>query len=169
MSDLSKKQSAPPRGSRRNMESISTALKWLTLLNVHYKAGLTDEEIEIYLEPLSKYGAGQLEDAFVLCREECIFMPRVADIIERVAPEKNYFSPDPPAQPTPADRDLWRRVMAENKESLKAAPAYEGKRWSAEDGWLPRAESLAREAERDSSRKMVASWHAPIKGPNIRP
>lgn len=160
-----------PRSPRDTASpSQAMALKWLALLAIHYKIELTEPEIEIYLDGLKEFGPKQLDDAFALCRKECLFMPRVADIVSRIAPEKTYFEPDPPMYSPPEDKATWAKLMAENGAEIRKQPSepMPGQRWTAEDGWLPREESWRLEAEREARKKPAVAWHARIAGPNIR-
>ncbi len=131
---------------------------------------LTPPEIELYVKPLTEYGAKQLDDAFALCLRECVFMPKIAEIISRIAPEKTYYEPDPPMYRNPEDKSTWEKLMAENKAEIKSKSSepMPGQRWTAEDGWKPREESWRLGAEREARKKPLTAWHAPIKGPNIR-
>ena len=171
MSDLSPTRSPQQTPSPKNMESISMSLKWLTLLNVHYKAGLSTVEIELYLEPLFRNaGHGDLEMRLSrCCREECFLLPGVADIVSRIAPEKNApQSLDQTMQTAEQDKASSGRAGVKiGVASMRFRPT-KARRWTAEDGWIARDESLRREVERDSHKRGVKGWHAPIKGPRIR-
>jgi len=171
MTNESQGQSPLFQPSQQNTASASRemALKWLALLSFHYKVELTPPEIELYVKPLTEYGAKQLDDAFAICLRECVFMPKVAEIILRIAPVKTYYQPRKSSEDSARDKqvlaqlfaDFWKTHKSESNEAMA------GKRWTMEDGWKPREESWRLELERDARKMPIAAWHAPITGPNI--
>lgn len=159
-------------------------LNWLLLLGVYYDKKLTDVEREVYLFDLREYSAAQLDDAFLLCRRELAFMPKVADVIKRIAPEKHYYAPEPQYQSDKTDKEILNNLMKEfwQEHRTHNPEAMPGQRWSAETwkedeaenklparlwGWRPREESWKKEAERQMREKPANAWHPPIAGPNI--
>jgi hypothetical protein len=94
MSNESTELSRSTNESPKNTASIKIIHNWLTLLSVYYKADLTETEIEIYIHGLKRYPAEVLDEAFKRCRDECKFMPKIADIAERLPEErKPYYDP----------------------------------------------------------------------------
>lgn len=149
---------------------------WGELYSSNYSKEVTEATYTTWRLALSPLpNLNWLNKAFLLAmKESANYMPAVGVILEayeRIAEKesKTYFEPEPAMQTAAEDKLMWARLMAENKEFLKQPPWYEGKRWTKEDGWLPREESWRREAAREAQQKPVKSWHAPIKGPNIRP
>ena len=171
MSSEFKGQLSLQSASRTNTESDSMILKWVLLLSVHHRIELSEQEVKIYLSGLREFGPKQLDEAFYLCRLECKFMPRIADVVERIKPETSYFDSVVSEDQNVEDKSTWKNLMAQFGERLRTEnpEPMPGQRWTAEDGWKPREESWRLEADRDARKKPVSSWHAPIKGPNIRP
>ncbi len=79
--------------SQRNTASVEMIFKWVTLLNVHYKADLSEAEQKIYIEGLRCYSPDRLDAAFYRCRQECEHMPRISDIVKRLPEDYQGTAP----------------------------------------------------------------------------
>lgn len=66
--------------------------RWVTILSLHYKADLSKEEVKIYIDALRGYDAKRLDEAFYRCRNECEYMPRIADVVKRMPEPEQYGS-----------------------------------------------------------------------------
>ena len=68
-------------------------VKWVTLLSEHFQTEMSDLGFETYLLGLARLTPVEVQAACQRCLAECHYMPRVADILDRV-PERESL-PDP--------------------------------------------------------------------------
>lgn len=75
-----------PQSSESNKSLI---LEWLGRLSKHFGTELDEGQIEIFLHALQKCSPYQVTTAFEACLNECEFMPRLAQIHERMPEQRN--------------------------------------------------------------------------------
>jgi len=63
-------------------------LEWVNRLALHFGATLEDEQLKIFLHALKDNTTYQIEIAFDRCLNECSFMPKLAEVHERMPVEK---------------------------------------------------------------------------------
>lgn len=87
--------------SKQPNESRLTVAKWLTLLAAHFRVELSETEIRIYCDSLQNENQQRLELALQRCLHECMFMPHVSEVRQRL-PEamessfgKHYYEGEP--------------------------------------------------------------------------
>jgi hypothetical protein len=69
-------------------------VEWIDKLSTHFASPQDEEQINIFLHALRMCTIYQVEQAFTRCLNECTFMPRLADVHQRM-PEQRY----PPSNP----------------------------------------------------------------------
>jgi len=81
--------------SPSNSGSEEAILKWVTLLDVHFKRkeALSLPEKKIYISALRKFSVERLDPAFQRCMHECQFMPKIAEIESRMPEEYHGTAP----------------------------------------------------------------------------
>src|ERR1039458_3437269 len=82
------KQSIQLVKPRDYSESEGMILKWISLLDLHYRAGLSAQEKLSYVAALREYNAKRLDESFSIAMKECEFLPRAADIVKRLPVER---------------------------------------------------------------------------------
>jgi hypothetical protein len=80
----------PSKGSGKD----SLILNWLSTLGKHFKTELSEDEINIFLKALQNSTSYQLDKAFDTCLNNCLFMPKLAEVHKRM-PEQKW----PPENP----------------------------------------------------------------------
>jgi len=63
-------------------------LQWIDRFSTHFNSPQDEEQIEIFLNALSKYSVYQIETACDRVMKECEFMPRIATISMRIPQER---------------------------------------------------------------------------------
>jgi hypothetical protein len=69
-------------------------LEWVERLSTHFNQPQDEEQIKIFLHALRSATVYQVDIAFERCLNECMFMPKLADVHQRM-PEQRY----PPENP----------------------------------------------------------------------
>lgn len=80
---------------RENKQSNSpvkdTILAWLEKLQTHHVKVLEQDQIDIFVDRLEHYTAYQVATALERCLDECDFMPKMPEVLQRI-PEQRYPS-----------------------------------------------------------------------------
>lgn len=80
-----------PQSNESNSDLI---LKWLSRLSRHFGTELSEDQLEIFYTALKSSSAYQLNEAFNRCLNECEFMPKLAQVHDRM-PEQRYQEENP--------------------------------------------------------------------------
>jgi hypothetical protein len=112
-----------------NESASDSVLKWLQKLSRHFNAELSEDQLEIFTHALRNNTRYQIDEAFDRCLNECQFMPKLADVHQRM-PEPKY-APENPGRFVlngPPIIDLVRDVARElypNLDSLEGSELHE--------------------------------------------
>jgi hypothetical protein len=83
--------------SKKERERLASAsyrklvVRWIEQLAAHFDHELGEEQIEVFLEALVRDSDYQINEAFTRCLNECIFMPKLAEVHQKM-PERKYPS-----------------------------------------------------------------------------
>lgn len=103
---------------RRSSESYKKLITQnLTKLATNYRVELFKEEIDFFLDKLVSWTDYQIQTAFDGCLKECLFFPKLKEVLERM-PEDAVFKG--PVETCPhCEPDGWRLII-----SPTAGPPY---------------------------------------------
>lgn len=77
----------PDKGARMRLDSKSyrqLIVDWVAKLAAHFHQDQTVEQYEIFLEQLVGFTDWQIDQALGRCLNECTFLPRLAEIRQRI-------------------------------------------------------------------------------------
>jgi len=62
--------------------------KWLRKLSAHFHVELTVEQIEVFLDELVANSDYQIQTAFERCLNECMFMPKLREVHDKIPEDR---------------------------------------------------------------------------------
>ena len=75
------------------LQSVSgLILDWTIKLSLHFGVDLNDEQLKIFTHAFRKNTRTQINVAFSRCLNECLFMPKLKEIHERMPEPEQYRS-----------------------------------------------------------------------------
>lgn len=81
----------PDKGARMRLDSKSyrqLIVDWVAKLATHFHQEQTVEQYEIFLEQLVGFSDWQIDQALGRCLNECTFLPRLAEIRQRIPEQR---------------------------------------------------------------------------------
>lgn len=100
-------------------------LGWVDKLSAHFGAVQDEEQVKIFLHALRNSTPYQVDVAFDRCLNECQFMPKLADIHQRMPQEK--WAPENPAAFVKNGPDTLELVRAVARELFPNLDSLSGK------------------------------------------
>jgi hypothetical protein len=82
-----KRKKLSPKQSENIAELIGS---WVDKFAKHFDVVLGEEQAEIYIDVLSRYSEYQISTGCTRCLTECMFMPRAAEILQRMPEDRQH-------------------------------------------------------------------------------
>lgn len=96
------------RKRRSNASYKNLITKWLQKLALNYRVEIFDEEIDFFLDNLVTWTNFQIDIAFDRCMTECLFFPKLKEVLERMPEDRAAHGPIKTCQA--CEPDGWRIV-----------------------------------------------------------